>query len=158
MKTPDKKGANNDQFQTGDFVLGMQGWREYFVSDGQNMLKVDPSIAPIQAYLGTVGMPGLTAYYGLLDIGNPKEGETVFVSAAAGAVGSVVCQIAKLKGCQVIGSCGSDEKVAWLMDEAGIDAAFNYKRIDDVIAEVGEKCPNGIDVYFEYEIKAGNFC
>jgi len=149
LKTPDKKGANNDQFQIGDFVLGMLGWREYFVSDGQDMLKVDPSIAPIQAYLGTVGMPGLTAYYGLLDIGNPKEGETVFVSAAAGAVGSVVCQIAKLKGCQVIGSCGSDEKVAWLMDEAGIDAAFHYKRVDDVIAEVGKKCPNGIDVYFE---------
>ena len=141
--------SKNDKFQIGDFVLSMQGWREYFVSDGQDMLKVDPSVAPIQAYLGTVGMPGLTAYYGLLDIGNPKEGETVFVSAAAGAVGSIVCQIAKLKGCHVIGSCGSDEKVAWLMEEAGIDAAFNYKRVDDVVIEVGKKCPKGIDVYFE---------
>ena len=140
-----KKGP----FQVGDCVLGMLGWREYFISDGQGLVKVDPGIAPIQSYLGTVGMPGLTAYAGLLHIGKPVEGETVFVSAASGAVGSVVCQIAKLKGCHVVGSAGSDEKVSWLLNEAGVDAAFNYKTVGDVIAEVGKHFPKGIDVYFE---------
>ena len=141
--------SNNEQYQTGDFVFGMVGWREYFISDGAGLMKIDANLAPIQAYLGTVGMPGLTAYYGLLEIGKPKEGDTVFVSAASGAVGSIVCQIAKLKGCYVVGSAGSDEKVSWLLEEAGVDAAFNYKKTDDIIAEVGQKCPNGIDVYYE---------
>jgi len=141
--------SKNGPFKVGDYVVGMLGWREYFVSDGQGLLKIEPGIAPIQSYLGALGMPGLTAYAGLLYIGKPKEGETVFVSAASGAVGSVVCQIAKLKGCRVIGSAGSDEKVSWLLDEAGIDAAFNYKKVTDVIAEVGKHCPKGIDVYFE---------
>jgi NADPH-dependent curcumin reductase CurA len=131
--------SKSDQFQVGDFVLGMFGWREHFVSDGSGLFKIDPNVAPIQADLGTVGMPGLTAYYGLLDIGQPKEGETVFVSAASGAVGSIVCQIAKLKGCYVVGSAGSDEKVSWLLEEAGIDTAFNYKSVDDVITEVGKQ-------------------
>ena len=140
-----KKGP----FQVGDYVLGMQGWREHFVSNGQGLVKVDPGMAPIQSYLGTLGMPGLTAYVGLLDIGRLKEGDTVFVSAASGAVGTVVCQIAKLKGCTVVGSAGSDEKVSWLLKEAGVDAAFNYKKVDDIIAEVGKHCPKGIDVYFE---------
>lgn len=137
------------KFQVGAYVLGMSGWREYYVSDGSDLVKIDPNIAPIQSYLGTVGMPGLTAYIGLLDIGKPKEGETVFVTAASGAVGAIVCQIAKIKGCTVVGSAGSDEKAAWLMDEAGIDAAFNYKKVDDLTAEFGKQCPNGIDVYFE---------
>jgi NADPH-dependent curcumin reductase CurA len=141
--------SKNEQYQAGDFIIGMVGWREYFISDGTGLMKIDANLAPIQAYLGTVGMPGLTAYYGLLEIGKPKEGETVFVSAASGAVGSIVCQIAKLKGCYVVGSAGSDEKVAWLLEEAGVDAAFNYKKTDDIIAEVGKKCPNGIDVYYE---------
>ena len=141
--------SKNEQYQTGDFVFGMVGWREYFISDGTGLMKIDANLAPIQAYLGTVGMPGLTAYYGLLEIGKPKEGETVFVSAASGAVGAIVCQIAKLKGCYVVGSAGSDEKVAWLLEEAGVDAAFNYKKTDDIIAEVGKKCPNGIDIYYE---------
>jgi len=141
--------SKNGPFQVGEYVSGMLGWREYFVSDGQGVLKIDPGIAPIQSYLGTLGMPGLTAWAGLLYIGKPKEGETVFVSAAAGAVGSVVCQIAKLKGCRVVGSAGSDEKVSWLLNEAGVDAAFNYKKVEDVIAEVGKHCPKGIDVYFE---------
>jgi len=141
--------SNSDQFQVDDIVLGRLGWREYFVSDSKGIIKIDPNVAPIQAYLGTMGMPGLTAYYGLLEIGKPKEGETVFVSAASGAVGSIVCQIAKLKGCYVVGSAGSDEKVAWLLEEAGVDAAFNYKKTDDIIAEVAKKCPNGIDVYYE---------
>ena len=90
----------------------MSGWREYFICGGMGLYKIDSKFVPIQAYLGTVGMPGLTAYYGLLEIGKPKEGETVLVSAASGAVGSVVCQIAKLKGCYVVGSAGSDEKVS----------------------------------------------
>ncbi|MEJ2164353.1 MAG: NADP-dependent oxidoreductase [Desulfobacterales bacterium] len=141
--------SKNDHFQVGDFVLGRLGWREYFISDGAGILKIDPKVAPIQAYLGALGMPGLTAYVGLLDIGKPKEEETVFVSAASGAVGSIVCQIAKLKGCYVVGSAGSDEKVTWLLEEAGVDAAYNYKKVDDVIAEVGKKCPKGIDVYYE---------
>jgi NADPH-dependent curcumin reductase CurA len=140
-----KKGP----FQVGDYVYGMLGWREYFISDGQGLVKVDSSMAPLQSYLGTVGMPGLTAWAGLLYIGKPKEGETVFVSGAAGAVGSVVCQIAKLKGCRVVGSAGSDEKVSWLLNEAGVDAAFNYKKVDNVITEVAKLCPQGIDVYFE---------
>jgi NADPH-dependent curcumin reductase CurA len=94
-------------------------------------------------------MTGMTAYVGLLHIGQLQEGQTVFVSAAAGAVGSMVCQIAKLKGCYVVGSAGSDEKAAWLVEEAGIDAAFNYKTTEDVIVEVGKYFPKGIDVYFE---------
>jgi NADPH-dependent curcumin reductase CurA len=141
--------SKHEKFQVGNFVLGMSGWREYFISDGIWLFKIDPKVAPIQAYLGTVGMPGLTAYYGLLEIGKPKEGETVFVSAASGAVGSIVCQIAKLKGCHVVGSAGSDAKVSWLSQEAGLDAAFNYKTTDNIIAEVGKHCPQGIDVYFE---------
>ena len=141
--------SKNEAFKVGDSVLSMLGWREYFVSGGEGLTKIDPGLAPVQAYLGTVGMTGMTAYVGLLHIGELKEGETVFVSAAAGAVGSVVCQIAKLKGCYVVGSAGSDEKVSWLMEEAGIDAAFNYKTAENVIGEVGRHFPSGIDVYFE---------
>jgi hypothetical protein len=141
--------SKNDKFAIGDCVMNTLGWREYAVSDGTDLTKVDPKLVPFQTYLGTAGMPGMTAYVGLLDIGKPKAGETVFVSAASGAVGSIVCQIAKLKGCRVVGSAGSDEKVAWLVEEAGIDAAFNYKNVDDLVAEVGKHCPGGIDVYFE---------
>ena len=141
--------SKNGAFKVGDYVLSMLGWREYFVSGGDGLTKIDPELAPVQAYLGAVGMTGMTAYVGLLHIGQLKEGQTVFVSAAAGAVGSMVCQIAKLKGCYVVGSAGSDEKVSWLVEEAGIDAAFNYKTTEDVIAEVGRYFPKGIDVYFE---------
>jgi len=141
--------SKNEGFSVGDYVLSMLGWREYFVSGGDGLTKIDPGLAPVQAYLGAVGMTGMTAYVGLLRIGQLKEGETVFVSAAAGAVGSMVCQIAKLKDCYVVGSAGSDEKAAWLVEEAGIDAAFNYKTTEDVIAEVGKQFPKGIDVYFE---------
>ena len=141
--------ALNGRFQAGDYVTSMLGWREYFVSDGRGLTQIDPRVAPIQAYLGVLGMPGLTAYVGLLDIGRLKAGETVFVSAAAGAVGAVACQIAKLKGCRVIGSAGSPAKIAWLLDEAGVDAAFNYREVADLAAELGRHCPQGIDVYFE---------
>jgi NADPH-dependent curcumin reductase CurA len=141
--------SKNNVFQTGDYVLGNNGWREYYVSNGTGLRKIDPDLAPIQSYLGSVGMPGMTAYVGLLDIGQPKEGETVFVSAASGAVGSIVCQIAKIKGCRVVGSAGSDEKVHWLLTEAGVDAAINYKKVEDLAAEVGRHCPGGVDIYFE---------
>jgi len=141
--------SQGGKWQVGDYVLGRKGWREYYVSDGADMTKIDPNLAPVQTYLGTLGMPGLTAYVGLLDIGRPKAGETVFVSAAAGAVGTVVCQIAKLQGCRVVGSAGALDKVAWLQEVAGIDAAFNYKDVESLTAELGKHCPNGIDVYFE---------
>jgi NADPH-dependent curcumin reductase CurA len=141
--------SNRDTFQVGDYVLGRKGWREYYVSDGADLTKIDPTLAPPQAYLGVLGMPGLTAYVGLLDIGRPQAGNTVFVSAAAGAVGSVVGQIAKLKGCRVVGSAGSADKVHWLQESAGIDAAFDYKKVDSLTAELGAHCPHGIDVYFE---------
>ena len=141
--------SNHSDYAVGDHVLSFMGWRESFLSDGRGLHKVDTSQIPASAYLGTAGMPGQTAYWGLLDIGQPQEGETVFVSAAAGAVGSVVCQIAKLKGCKVVGSAGSDEKVAWLKDKVGVDAAFNYKSVDKLSRTLRELAPKGIDVYFE---------
>jgi NADPH-dependent curcumin reductase CurA len=141
--------SRNARFQISDYVASAQGWREYYVSEGADLIKIDPRLAPIQTYLGTLGMPGMTAYVGLLHLGLPKAGETVLVSAASGAVGAIVCQIAKIKGCRVIGSAGSREKVSWLMNEAGIDGAFNYKEAGDLVAEVGKHCPKGIDVYYE---------
>ncbi|MGQ4809143.1 putative NADP-dependent oxidoreductase YfmJ [Candidatus Entotheonellaceae bacterium PAL068K] len=141
--------SQHSRFQAGDYVSSQQGWREYYVSDGSDLTTVDAGLVPVQAYLGTVGMPGLTAYVGLLDIGAPRAGDTVFVSAAAGAVGMVACQIAKLKGCRVVGSAGSTEKIRWLRDVAGIDAAFNYKAVGSLTAELGRHCPNGVDIYFE---------
>jgi NADPH-dependent curcumin reductase CurA len=141
--------SNGSTFQVGDYVMSRRGWREYFVSGSSGLAKIDPARAPIQAYLGTLGMPGLTAYVGLLDIGQPQAGNTVFVSGAAGAVGSVVCQIAKLKGCRVVGSAGSDDKVRWLLNDAGIDAAFNYKQVERLSAQLAQDCPNGIDIYFD---------
>lgn len=141
--------SQGGKFRVGDYVLGRKGWREYYISDGEDLTKIDPTLAPPQAYLGILGMPGMTAYVGLLDIGRPQAGNTVFVSAAAGAVGSVVCQIAKLKGCRVVGSAGSAAKVHWLREVARIDAAFNYKEATSLTAELGRHCPHGVDVYFE---------
>ena len=141
--------SNNNQFTVGEYVLGMLGWREYWLSNGSDVIKVNPKIAPIQSFLGTFGMTGLTAYVGLLKIGELKEGDTVFVSAASGAVGSVACQIAKTKGCHVIGSAGSEEKVKWLVDQAGIDNAFNYKEVKDISEHLRKICPDKIDIYFD---------
>jgi NADPH-dependent curcumin reductase CurA len=141
--------SNGGPFQVGDYVLGMQGWREYYLSDGKGLTCIDPALTPIQAFLGVVGMPGMTAYVGLLDIGQPKAGETVYVSAAAGAVGAIVGQIAKCKGCRVVGSTGADDKVAWLLNKAKFDAAFNYKKVDNLRTELANHCPNGVDVYFD---------
>lgn len=133
------------RFAEGDFVLGYDGWQAYGVSAGRNLRKLDPADAPIVYALGVLGMPGMTAYVGLLDIGKPKAGETVVVSAAAGAVGSVVGQIARIKGCRTVGTAGSDEKCQYLKT-LRYDAAINYKT-QDLPTALREACPDGIDIY-----------
>jgi hypothetical protein len=139
----------NSQFQAGDYVLSMSGWREWYLSDGEGLTKIDPTRAPIQAYLGVLGMPGLTAYVGLLHIAELKEEDRVFVSAASGAVGAIACQIAKNKGCRVAGSAGSAEKCAYLLDELKLDDAVNYRECDDLTAALAAAMPAGIDLYFD---------
>ena len=135
-------------FAPGDIVTGMLGWRLYNVAKVPELRKVDPRVAPITTALGVLGVPGLSAYFGLLDIGKPKEGETVVVSGAAGAVGMTVCQLAKIKGCRAVGIAGSDEKNQYLTAQLGVDAAINYKSADMGKA-LKEACPNRIDVYFD---------
>ncbi len=139
----------NPKFQEGDIVEGLLGWQEYAISAGKGLRKIDPNIAPISTALGVLGMPGMTAYFGLLDIAQPGAGETVVVSAAAGAVGSLAAQIAKIRGCRVVGIAGSDEKVNYLIHELSIDAAFNYKTVTDYYQKLKELCSEGIDVYFD---------
>ena len=141
--------SRNPNFSTGDIVLGQFGWQDYAVTDGKGIRKIDTRLAPITAWLGVLGGPGLTAYFGLLDVCAPKAGETVVVSGAAGAVGTIVGQIAKIKGCRVVGIAGRDDKVRYITQELGFDAAFNYKTVDDYRAKLKELCPNGIDVYFD---------
>lgn len=143
--------SNNPRFSEGDFVVSMNlGWENYTcVADGAMLMPVDPALGPLSYYLGVLGMPGMTAYVGLLDIGQPKQGETVLVSAAAGAVGQIVGQLARMKGCRAVGSAGRDDKVAYLTDELGFDAGFNYKSHDDPRTALDEFCPDGIDVYFD---------
>ncbi|PKQ61693.1 NADP-dependent oxidoreductase [Labilibaculum filiforme] len=136
-------------FSKGDFVSGMLAWKEVQVSNGEGLLKVDAQKAALSSYLGVLGMTGLTAYFGLLEIGKPKAGETVVVSGAAGAVGGIVGQIAKLKGCRVVGIAGSDEKVNQLVSEFGFDAAINYNTSENMTQAIAEACPNGVDVYFD---------
>jgi len=141
--------SRNPAFREGDLVNNRFGFREAFVSDGKGLAPLKPAPGvPISAYMSVLGGTGFTAYGGLLRIGQLKDGEQVFVSTAAGAVGSIAAQIAKLKGCYVVGSTGSDEKVRWLKDEAGLDAAFNYKSAP-VRAQLRELTPKGIDVYFD---------
>jgi NADPH-dependent curcumin reductase CurA len=137
-----------DGLPTGQRVLHMLGWREYAIVPAAQAQQVDTGVAPASTYLGVLGMPGLTAYVGLLDVAGLREGDIVFVSAAAGAVGSVVGQIAKARGSRVIGSAGSAEKVSYLLDELGFDAAFNY-RDGDVAELLAGAAPDGIDVYFD---------
>jgi len=141
--------SKHRRYRPGDVIVGDWGWQEYALSDGKQVQRFDTSLAPISTALGVLGMPGLTAYFGLLDIGQPKPGETVFVSGAAGAVGSLVGQIAKIKGCHVIGSAGSQAKVDHLLTDLGFDAAFDYKQVTDYAAKLQEVCPQGIDVYFD---------
>ncbi|MFB9326115.1 NADP-dependent oxidoreductase [Paenibacillus aurantiacus] len=138
-----------DGLKAGDHVLGMLGWQTYNVADASAVRKIDGSIAPLSAYLSVLGLTGLTAYFGLLDIGQPKAGETVVVSGAAGAVGMMVGQIAKIHGARVVGIAGTDEKTALLTDKLGFDAAINYKTVSDLQAALAEACPNGVDVYFD---------
>jgi NADPH-dependent curcumin reductase CurA len=133
----------------GDFVLGQWGWQEYAAVEGARVQKLDPKLAPVSTALGVLGMPGVTAYFGFLDICQPKPGETVVVSGAAGAVGSLVGQIAKIKGCHVIGIAGADAKVGWLVNDLGCDSAFNYKTTPDFTAKLKELAPKGIDCYFD---------
>jgi hypothetical protein len=139
--------SNDSAFKPGDLVQSMLGWREAFTAPAASLEKLPAESAPPQAYLGVLGMPGLTAYAGLLEIGRPKAGETVFVSGGAGAVGSVVAQIAKIKGCRVVASVGSEAKAQWLRS-VGVDEVVNYKK-GDLLAAVRAAAPKGIDVYFD---------
>jgi len=141
--------SNNPKFMPGDIVESRFGWQDYAVSDGKGVRKVDPTLAPISTAVGVLGMPGLTAYFGLLEICRPKPGETVLVSGAAGAVGSLVGQLAKIKGARAVGIAGGAEKVKWITEELGFDAAFDYKATKDYGAKIAELCPNGVDCYFD---------
>lgn len=140
--------TGNDKFAAGTYVLSQCGWREWFVSDGADLVKIDPTVAPVQAYLGALGMPGLTAYAGLIRVGDLKPEDRVFVSGAAGAVGSVAIQIARAKGCEiVVGSAGTAEKCAWVK-QIGASDAINYKE-ENIGEALGRTMPGGIDLYFE---------
>ncbi|WP_207386451.1 NADP-dependent oxidoreductase [Protofrankia symbiont of Coriaria ruscifolia] len=140
--------SNHPGFAVGDHVTGLFGVQEYAVSDGQGVVTVDPGRAPLPTYLGALGMPGLTAYFGLLDVGRPRPGDTVVVSGAAGAVGSVAGQIAKRLECRVVGIAGGVQKCGWLVDELGFDAAVDYKS-QDVQGALRKYAPDGVDVYFD---------
>lgn len=140
----------DSSLQVGDIVLNGAAWQDKFLAKANTLSKLEPfDKEQLSLYLGTLGMPGLTAYVGLFKFGEPKEGETVFVSAASGAVGANVCQIAKLKGCRVVGSVGSDAKAQWLLDECGVDAVINYKTCPNLSKALAEAAPDGVDVYFE---------
>jgi NADPH-dependent curcumin reductase CurA len=141
--------SRHPEYRKGDIVEGMLGWREYALSDGNGLRKVDPNIAPVSTAIGVLGMPGLTAYFGMLEIARPRAGDVVVVSGAAGAVGSAAGQIAKLQGCRVIGIAGSDTKINYIVRELGFDAAFNYKSVENYFQVLNEICPDGIDVYFD---------
>ncbi len=161
--------SRSPKFQKGDIVSGMFGWRLYNVAKADGLMKVPnpgnanvatattgsagilpaPAAPPVTTALGVLGMPGLTAYFGLLDVGQPKAGETVVVSGAAGAVGTTVCQIAKIKGCRTVGIAGSDEKNRYLREELGVEATINYKTATGMLQALKEVCPSGVDVYFD---------
>lgn len=141
--------SNNPNFKEGDFVNGMLQWKQYQVNKGAGLNKVDKNAAPLTAYLGVLGLTGITAYLGLEKIGKLKEGETLLVSGAAGAVGSVVGQIGKIRGCRVVGIAGTDEKVNSLKTKFGFDDAINYKTTSNMSEAIKKACPNGVDVYFD---------
>ena len=140
--------SRNPKFAVGDHVQGLLGAQEYAISSGEGVTKIDAKAAPLPLYLSLFGATGMTAYFGLLEVGQPKAGETVVVSGAAGATGSVVGQIAKIKGCRAVGIAGGAEKCHYIVRELGFDAAIDYKA-DDVKAKLREHCPNGVDVYFD---------
>lgn len=141
--------SKHDDFKKGDFLTGMLEWKEFQTSTAKELRKVNPQQVPLSAYLGILGMTGLTAYFGLMRIGAPEKGETLLVSGAAGAVGSVVGQIGKIKGLKVIGIAGTDEKVVLLKDKFGFDSAINYNKVTDMASAIKEHAPDGIDVYYD---------
>lgn len=140
--------SNNGKFPEGTVLSGWGGVQQYIATNGAGFYPVDTSLAPMPTYIGTLGMPGMTAYFGFLEVGKPKEGDTVLVSGAAGAVGSIVGQIAKIKGCRAVGIAGGAEKCAYLVNELGFDGAIDYKN-EDVTKGIRRECPDGIDVYFD---------
>ena len=140
--------SNNDNYAVGDHVSGLLGAQSYTISDGKGLTKCDLDKGPLTWHLGVLGMPGMTAYFGLLEKGNPQSGETVFVSGAAGIVGSTVGQIAKIKGCKVIGTAGSEAKCKYLIEECGFDAAINYKE-EDVSEALSKHAPDGVHVFYD---------
>ncbi len=141
--------SNSPDIAVGDYVNGNLGWQEYALAAASELRKVDPDIAPISTAVGVLGMPGLTAYFGLLEVCDPQPGETVFVSGAAGAVGSLVGQIAKIKGCRAVGLAGTDEKARHCVEDLGFDVCLNYKTIDNYYAKFAEICAGGVDCYFD---------
>ena len=142
------EASQHPDYQAGDLVLSFSGWQDYAISDGTGLIKLAPDMAQPPMALGVLGMPGFTAYMGLLDIGQPKAGDTVVVAAASGAVGALVGQIARLKGCRVVGIAGGSEKCRYVVEELGFDACIDH-RSPDLPAALAAACPNGIDVYFE---------
>lgn len=142
------KANNHPKFKVGDCLTGWGGVQQYSVTDGQNYYAVDPNLAPMPTYIGTLGMPGMTAYFGITEVGKIKEGDTVLVSGAAGAVGSVVGQIAKIKGCRVVGIAGGPEKKKYLLEDLGFDGAIDYKN-ENLKEAFKKELPKGIDVYFD---------
>ena len=140
--------SKNPKFEEGQYVVGSGGVQQYAVTDGKGFYQVDPAMAPLTTYIGTLGMPGMTAYFGILEVGRIREGDVVLVSGAAGAVGSTVGQIAKIKGCKVVGIAGGPEKCSYVVGELGFDACIDYKN-ENVATRVKEECPKGIDVYFD---------
>ncbi len=142
------KVNNHPKFKVGDFLSNYGGVQQYAVSNGTNCHIVDPNLAPLPMYIGTLGMPGMTAYFGILEVGKIKEGETVLVSGAAGAVGSIVGQIAKIKGCRVIGIAGGEKKCKYITEELGFDGAIDYRN-EEINTALKRECPKGIDVYFD---------
>jgi NADPH:quinone reductase len=141
--------SNDPRLSEGDIVEGMLGWQDYATAAAKAVRRIDPGIAPISTSLYVLGMPGLTAYFGLLDVCHPQPGETVVVSGAGGAVGSLVGQIARIKRCRAVGVAGSDEKIRYITQELGFDGGFNYKSASDYAARLKELCPTGIDIYFD---------
>lgn len=141
--------SHADNFNVGDFVYGKLPWRMHTVATAKDLQKIDTSVAQLSYYLGILGIPGITAYFGLLDIGKPKPGETVVVSGAAGAVGIVVGQLAKIRGCRVIGIAGSDQKVKLLKEEFGFDEVINYKTTENIKNAIHHLCPKAVDIYFD---------
>jgi len=140
--------SRSPDFRAGDVVAGYDGWQRYAASNGKDLRQLDPKVVPVSTAIGVLGMPGATAYVGLFDIGQPKPGETVVVSAASGAVGSIVGQLAKIKECRAVGIAGSPDKCRYVVEELGFDACINYKT-DDLVPALRAACPNGADIYFE---------